>query len=183
VDERKFLRVADYLKSREGAKHVFIFYQREYVPKIDPRVVDLYVSLNQDRMDIAQNILGLFELHKRDPGINLNRIKQAYADSSISAHFLFLTTPADNARGVKMEEQSEDVFRVFLEMARASGGSAQSSANADFLMRKASEASENYYLLYYSPKDYSPDGKFKNISVKVKTGNYSVSHRAGYIAD
>ena len=46
-----------------------------------------------------------------------------------------------------------------------------------------SVASENYYLLFYSPKDYSPDGKFRKIEVKVRGGDFSVSHRAGYIVD
>jgi hypothetical protein len=42
---------------------------------------------------------------------------------------------------------------------------------------------ENYYLLYYTPKDYKPDGKFRSIEVKVKGKSYSITHRAGYIAD
>jgi len=45
------------------------------------------------------------------------------------------------------------------------------------------EASENYYLIYYKPKDYKSDGKFKKIKVKIKGKNYRVLHRAGYIAD
>lgn len=39
------------------------------------------------------------------------------------------------------------------------------------------------YLLYYSPKDYQTDGKFRNIKVRVKGKSYRVNYRAGYIAD
>jgi len=50
-------------------------------------------------------------------------------------------------------------------------------------MKKAADASENYYLLYYSPKNYVANGKFKEIKIKVKGQRYKISHRAGYIAD
>jgi len=45
------------------------------------------------------------------------------------------------------------------------------------------EAIKNYYLLYYIPKNYRADGKFKKIEVKVKDKRYEVTHRSGYIAD
>jgi hypothetical protein len=68
-------------------------------------------------------------------------------------------------------------------MSQATGGVATSSANPAYAMKKASDASENYYLLYYSPKEYQADGKFKEIKVSVKGKSYRVSHRAGYFAN
>ena len=44
-------------------------------------------------------------------------------------------------------------------------------------------AAESYYLLYYSPKNYVVDGKFKSIEIKVKGDKYRVTHRVGYYAD
>jgi len=49
--------------------------------------------------------------------------------------------------------------------------------------KRAIEASEQYYLLYYMPKNYRKDGKFKKIKVRVKNKKFSVSHRAGYFAN
>jgi hypothetical protein len=82
-----------------------------------------------------------------------------------------------------MKEHSEDIFGPFLEMADATGGFADSSANPDFLFQAAVKASENYYLLYYSPKGYKSDGSFKNITVRVKDKDYRVTHRVGYYAN
>ena len=82
-----------------------------------------------------------------------------------------------------MNEQSEDIFGPFREMSRATGGFADSSANPDYLFQQAVEASDNYYLLYYSPQKYTSDGKFKNITVRVKNKNYRVTHRLGYFAN
>jgi hypothetical protein len=48
-------------------------------------------------------------------------------------------------------------------------------------MRTAAAAAESYYLVYYSPADSKPDGRFRQIEVKVK-GGYRVSHLAGYFS-
>lgn len=102
--------------------------------------------------------------------------------NTLSNLFLYLTTvPTDIARA-QMEERSWDVYQSFSEMARATGGLISSASNSVALMEKASSASENYYLLYYSPKDKTRDGKFREIKVKVKTGGYRVAHLAGYFA-
>jgi hypothetical protein len=58
-----------------------------------------------------------------------------------------------------------------------------SSANPVVSFQKAVDASDNYYLIYYSPQNYTADGKFREIKVKVKSGSYHISHRAGYFAN
>ena len=84
---------------------------------------------------------------------------------------------------IQMQEKSGDIFSAFKQVADATGGITESSANPTYMFKKAVETSENYYLLYYTPKNYREDGKFRNVKVKIKEGNYRVRHRAGYIAD
>jgi hypothetical protein len=81
------------------------------------------------------------------------------------------------------EDISAGLFNTFQQMSRSTGGLTIPSANIAFSLEKAAVASENYYLLYYSPINYVPDGKFREIKVRVKGQNYRVIHRAGYIAD
>jgi len=68
-------------------------------------------------------------------------------------------------------------------MAQATGGLTESSANPTFAFKRAIEAFENYYLLYYTPANYTRDGKFKKIEVRVKNKNFTITHRAGYFAN
>jgi hypothetical protein len=82
-----------------------------------------------------------------------------------------------------MEEQSEDIFAPFREMSRATGGYIASTANLAAAMKSAVSAAENYYLLYYTPKDYVADGRFRALEVRLKSGAGRISHRLGYIAD
>jgi hypothetical protein len=84
---------------------------------------------------------------------------------------------------VLFEEHSEDIFAPFFELAKATGGLAESTSNPVFALEKAGEASDNYYLLYYQPKDYVADGKFKKIRVSVKGKAYRVLNRSGYFAN
>ncbi|NQT79138.1 MAG: hypothetical protein HQ555_01935, partial [Candidatus Aminicenantes bacterium] len=183
VDEHILLEFAKFLKDKEGQKYVFLFYQREFIPLIEPRLLNQLISLNQERQDILFTLSDLFEFYRRDISIDVNQVKQVYADSSISVHFLFFTKPAEHIPGLVFEEHSEDIFAPLMEMAKATGGSTESSANPSFLFKRAVEASENYYLLYYAPLNYQKDGKFKNIKVKVKGKSYKVTHRAGYFAN
>ena len=180
MDQANLLDFSKILKNEPGQKYVYLFYQREFVPKIEPRILYAYIERFQERPDLNQTIQGIFEFYRRDVLINVNAVKQAYADSSIAIHFLLITTPPKRVPGVVYHEQSEDIFSTFKEMARATGGFVESSANASFLMKSAVESSENYYLLYYTPRPYNKDGKFRKIVVKVKDKDCRVTHRLGY---
>lgn len=180
IDQSKLLDFSKFLKSETGQKYVYLFYQREFLPKIEPRILYTYIELYQDRPDIYQTVQGIFEFYRRDVLIDVNAVKQAYADSSVAIHFLLITTPTKQLPGIKYFEHSEDVFSAFLEMAQATGGFVETSANASFLMKSAVESSENYYLLYYTPRPYNKDGKFHKIVVKVKDKDCRVSYRLGY---
>jgi VWFA-related protein len=183
VNQKKMLDFADSLKDKQGQKYVFMFYQKEFIPKVSPRILDQAISMFQDTPTVIQDLTMISSFYRRDISFDVDSVKQAYADSSISIHFLFINKPPTNTYGVSFEEHSEDIFAAFYEMANATGGLADTSINPDLLMRKAVYASENYYLLYYSPLEYKTDGKFKEIEVRVKRPGHQVSHRAGYFAN
>jgi hypothetical protein len=185
VNELRLIDFAKYLNRRAGQKYVFFFYQREFIPQVHPKYLAQASSAlqNLDGIDVAQLLTSAMEFNRRHVSVNIERIRRAFADSSTSVHFLFLTKPAKYVPGVYFAERSSDVFTPFFELAKASGGSTESSANPDYLFKKAVSASENYYLLYYTPKNYTGDGKFKNIKVKVKGKGYKVVHRLGYFSN
>ncbi len=183
IDQQKLLEFAKFLKEKEEQKYVFLFYQREFIPQIEPKLLAEKLGEYQDRPNILSSISNLFQSYIRPISIDVDKIKKAYADASVAIHFLFFTKPAEHIPGIYFEEHSEDIFAPFLEMSKATGGLAESSSNPQFLFEKAVEASENYYLVYYSPANYRRDGKFKSIKVKVRGKNYRVTHRAGYFAN
>jgi VWFA-related protein len=179
IEEKRLLDFADFLKKVEGQKNVFLFYQKLVVPllKEDLEDFEAYIPFDADK------------------------INQAFSDSSISTHFIYLTkTSAFSTDGISVtsrglldsgerisdpltQDISGSIFSAFKDIAQATGGTVDSSANAASSFKKAVNASENYYLLYYNPKSYKADGKFKKITVRVKGKKYKVTHRAGYIAD
>lgn len=183
MDQQKLLNFAKYLKEKEGQKYVTIFYQKEFIPQLDPALLSQTMSLYQDSPIILQMISNIIEFYKREVPIDTEMVKRTYADCSVSIHFLYLTTPPDSIYGVYMADHSEDIFSAFQEMAVSTGGYIDSSSRADSLFKSAIKASENYYLLYYSPSQYTNDGEFKEIHVKIKNRNYRIFHRAGYFAN
>ena len=180
-DEKKLMEFKEQLKEIEGQKYVFLFYQKNIIP-VPP---DLSVPEDVERPPIS---------------FSVDRVKKAFSDSLITINFIFVTktdlyhidgyrmnpvgTGANpSTGGLQLIDQSAEIFGAFHEMAEATGGITDSSGNVAASFERAAIASENYYLLYYTPKDYKSDGKFKSIKVKVKGKNYSITHRAGYIAD
>ena len=183
VNQKKLLDFAKVLKNNTGQKYVFLVYQREYIPQIEPSILNRYVAQYQDKPHVLQGLYSMSHTSRRDISFNVDLVKQAYADSSISIHFLFLTSAIKHVQGVYFQERSEDIFGAFREMADATGGFVDSSANPASSFKRAVEASENYYLLYYSPDDYQKDGRFKEIKVRVKEKDFKVLHRMGYFSN
>ena len=81
-----------------------------------------------------------------------------------------------------MNEQSEDVFEALSEAALATGGIVDTAQTPDAAFKKVMDVTESYYILYYAPKNYTSDGTFKNIEVKLKNKDYKVTFRSGYYA-
>jgi hypothetical protein len=183
LDKQKFLDFAKILKDKEGQKHIFLFYEREFMPQLQPNTLMKFMSQFQDKPALQHNLSSLFETYTRDVSMDAEKVKQAFADSSLSIHFLFLKNMAESRPGIQLQERSEDIYRLFKQMAQATGGLSESSSNPAFAFKRAVEAFENYYLLYYTPKNYTSDGKFKKIEVRVKNKKFTVTHRAGYFAN
>ena len=179
LPEKKVKDFADSLKTMEGQKFALFFYQKELLPF--PELPFEYLDYLELQSELTSFI-----------SFDTEKIKQAFSDSSISLHFLYVTKTQqmshleiDDLRptGMGMQDMSMDIFKIFKDIAEATGGLSDSSANVASLLKRAVDASENYYLLYYVPKDYIKDGKFRKIEVKVKDKKYKVTHRAGYLAE
>ena len=186
IHQLKLLDFARFLKNRPGQKHVFFLYQREFIPTIEPRIMTQYLEFNQEHHDVLQSFSDLFNFNYRDTNFNIDEVEKAYADSSISIQFLFVTMPAQQEFGIRMEEHSEDVYSAWKQISAATGGYFGASARPEILLQTAVEATENYYLIYYTPKniDYSEDRKFRRIAVQIKDrSGYKVLHRIGYYED
>ena len=174
-DVEKAVDFANYLKKKEGQKHVFFFFQKTRMP------ISKYLS-EIDEMGLLHDI-----------SLDSNKLKRAFADSTISCNFLYITktiTESSDLRPLpltgkvtKLMESAMDSFRGFSEIAEVTGGLIDSSANVAASFERAVDYSESYYLLYYSPLYYMADGKFKNIKVKVKGQGYRITHRTGYVAN
>ncbi len=176
IDQDRLRAFAKALKDQEGPKHIFLFYQRDAIEL--PHLSDF--DLVEFRRDI------LF-----DP----REIARIFADASLMVNFIFMTqnaSPGGESLDVRHigpvgEDQekidlSSSFYQVFREMSLATGGLSDASGNPFASFQKAVTVSENYYVLYYAPSDYVPDGKFKEIKVTVKGKDYRITNRAGYIA-
>jgi VWFA-related protein len=182
INDQGIRRLAQALKAQEGRKIIFVFYQKEEI------------VIPGSKYDTS----GYGEA-QRPIDYNVKDIEKIFADASLTVNFIFLTNSTtstfditdqrrsvDDSSGVEsrsLMDLSPSLYGAFREMAHASGGTTEASANALASFRKTVTASENYYLLYYVPSQYKADGKFRTIKVSVKGKNYKISNRSGYVAN
>jgi hypothetical protein len=183
VNQDLFIQFAAQLKKIPGQKYVYFFYEREYRPELSPAVTNAIVSNYQGEPSILGDLQDLFQVYQRHERVNAEKINQAFVDASICFNFLFVDRDERNTQGIYMREQSEDYFRAFTDTAKTTGGIVDSSHDPSAGFMNALEASEFYYLLYYTPQNYQADGSYKNIEVRVKNRDCKLSFRHGYIAD
>ncbi len=178
VNESQLMDFADGLKSLNGQKNVFMIFQKEVMP-----------DHNFSASAQAQLV--------KPVSFDVERIKRHYADASITVNFLYLTkiprvaynstSGASSLIGpsyaFKLQDLSAPIYASFREMADSTGGLSVSSINPAASLKKAAETTSNYYLLYYRPINYRPDGGFRKIEIKLRGSGFRIMHRAGYIAD
>ncbi|MCK4338343.1 MAG: hypothetical protein KAX11_10375, partial [Candidatus Aminicenantes bacterium] len=174
ADELRFLDFANYLKTQDRQNYVFIFYERKLIPQIDSRLLRDFIYSFEGDSYIVQSLSSVLDYNKRETYLDVKKITQAFSDTSTSVHFLHISTPIISIPGLRFEEYAQETFNIIMEIARATGGYAESSANPAVLFKNALYASENYYLIYYSPKNYVGDGEFKSIKVQLKNKDYKV---------
>ncbi|MBN2245610.1 MAG: hypothetical protein JW755_07170 [Candidatus Aminicenantes bacterium] len=180
ADELKLLDLAEYLKTQLMQNYVFIFYERKFIPQLAPLLLEEYVSLFEQESYLQQALMDILDYNKKESMLDYQRISRAFADTSTAIHFMHITRAQPNIEGLRLEEHSADTYNILREIAHATGGFSESSANPDYLFKHALDSSENYYLLYYSPKNPKGDGSFKKIDVRIKEKPYQVLHRLGY---
>ncbi len=148
IDNATMAAFAADLKARTGSKHAFLFYQREQVPKLSDRAL-IRDLLNSSNSETALKAQELMVAYNHDLRVDQDAIRRAFSDAETDVHFLYVTRnrrdpqrDIDNAapsEDIRMSESSSDIYRVFREIAAATGGTAAASANPAALLRQAAE--------------------------------------------
>ncbi len=179
LDQDKILGFARALKEQNGRKSVFFIYQQEFRPEIGSSMLNTLIDNNQDNQNVLSALHDL-QVYHRDVSLDQKAIVEAYSDSGADLNFLFLTRTPERFGGITMREQSEDVFKIFSEVARATGGISQSTQNPAAEIADAVRAGEKYYVLTYVPAPLPKAEAFRTIAVTVKDKSYKVSAAQGY---
>jgi len=122
-DEKRLVGFASQLKRLDGQKNVFYFYQSEYRPKLRPLTLSSLLEQNQAVPNVYGELQELFTFYTKESNLDVDRITQIFADSSILFNFIYINRRPEGGGGnVQMEEQSEDVYEAFSRIAASTGG-------------------------------------------------------------
>jgi hypothetical protein len=181
TDESKFLAVAEELRQATAPVQVIFFYQREFRPEIHPNTLSLLMLSNQDRPDLQAGLAEVFQFYRRELNFNVDRIGKAMADAGAPFYALFLNRQPKSVAGLIMTEQSEDMYKLFTEITRTTGGFLETADNPTASLRKTAQLGSQTYYLSFLPQA-TADGSYRTITVRVKDKPFTVAHRQGYYA-
>ena len=182
VDPRRFMAMAEGLRQSTEPAVVFLIYQREFRPEINPTILSLLMSAYQDRDDILASLQELFTFYRREVSFELEPVRRAFADSGAVFNFIFMSKQAKQSFGITMTEQSEDLFKIFSGISSSTGGAVSTSGDPGTGFRKTAEETRRAYILRYLPSDSGAKGEFRELSVRIKGRDCKVTHQAGYIS-
>jgi hypothetical protein len=175
VSELRYSEYADLLRYQNGQKYAFLFYEREPLPKIDGKILQIYLSHNQERPDIIQNLEYPPAFAENDIDFDIARQSKEFSNSSVMFNVMLFGGGSVAQTGPKNEG--------LLAISRATGAIIDSSWSPEKNIKTILNSLDDYYLLYYSPKEYTGDGKYKRIEVRVNRENYRIAHRSGYFSN
>lgn len=114
ISDQGIRQLARQLKTQEGRKVVFLFYEKEEIPALGPRYSD---SANRGELD-------------RPLDFNAKEIEGLFADASMTVNFIFLTNSSTGTVDIadvrpgdrNLMDLSPSLYGAFRDMSRASGG-------------------------------------------------------------
>jgi hypothetical protein len=183
LDPAMLVAFAQALKKPNGRKLVYLFCQEEYRPEIGTQMLNNLIDNNQDNQTILADLHDLFQVYHKNVSYDDKKITEAFCDSGADVNFLFMRKTPERFGGINMRQQSEDVFKLFSQVAPATGGIAETTQNPAAEIRDAVRAGERYYWLVFKPTPAGTAGAFQPVTAKVKGKGYKVLSRRGFFPD
>ncbi len=108
IEPERMAAFAAELKKLPGAKHVFLFFQKERVPQFTNRALTLFLASASS--ETALKVMELMTQYHREIRIDRDAIQKAFADASVDVHFLYIArTRREVGRDVERQAVLQDV--------------------------------------------------------------------------
>ncbi|MBL8187654.1 MAG: VWA domain-containing protein [Acidobacteria bacterium] len=178
------LAVVNSMRNLPGRKAVVFFSEGLSIP---PNVVAHFRSvINQaNRLNVSIYTIDSAGLRAINPNdetrAEINALGRRRVDHDPSR-------PETGRPMTAMLERNEDLLKLnpqtgLIQLAAETGGAfIGDTSNIAGKLAQVDEDLHSYYLLTYSPTNQNVDGKFRQVSVKLKKGDYDVQTRKGYFA-
>jgi VWFA-related protein len=177
--------LAHYLGGIPGRKNL-IWFSGSFPLSIFPDSSILHPFAVVDNMDeeyretanlLARSQVAVYPIDARGLKTNATAIAKDSLPGNIQGHGL-----ASSQNKLFQDNANENA--TMYEMASDTGGQAYINTNGlSEAVSRAITNGSNYYTISYTPTNSEPDGKFRQIQVKVAQPGLTLAYRSGYFAD
>ena len=178
------LAVVNSMRNLPGRKAVVFFSEGLSIP---PNVVAHFRSVINQANRLNVSVYTIDSAGLRATSVNsdtrdeINALGRRRVDADS-------TRPETGRPMTAMLERNEDLLKLnpqsgLMQLAQETGGTfIGDTNNIPGRLRQVDEDLHSYYLLTYAPTNQNVDGSYRNVSVKLKKGDYDIQTRKGYFA-
>lgn len=179
LNETLLLKIADIYKNQPGQTHLVVFFHREMRPIPVPNTMSNLLKNKNFKFDAAD----VFEADESKETINCRSVGEAFVNSKVYSHFLYLTKSIPRDRLFAMKDNSQDVYSMFSKLADISGGVVETTARAEAALERVCGFCDQYYVVdFYSPASLA-GGTFRTIDIEIKDRKLKTYYPKGYLAE
>jgi hypothetical protein len=135
VNEPLLMKIVDMFKNQPGKNHMVMIYEAEFRPIPDKDTLSRLRAIP----DIAFIVAELFASDDQQPPLDAQKFIDLLREAKISLHFLYIK-PKDKTSVQDFKEHSADMYDVFSQIAKATGGIVETTANPQAALKSLIKA-------------------------------------------
>lgn len=135
VNEPLLMKIVDMFKNQPGKNHMVMIYEAEFRPIPDKDTLSRLRAIPEIAFIVAE----LFASDDQKSPLDAQKFIDLLREAKISLHFLYIK-PKDKTSVQDFKENSADMYDVFSQIAKATGGIVETTANPQAALKSLIKA-------------------------------------------
>jgi hypothetical protein len=135
VNETLLSQIINMYKTQQGKNHMVMIYQAEFRPIPNKDTLNSLMSIPIISFEVSELFMG----ENQKPTLNAGEFIDAFKEIPVTLHFLYIKSK-DASLGRDFKEHSSDMYSVFSQMAKATGGIVETTASPEAALKTLVQA-------------------------------------------
>jgi hypothetical protein len=135
VNEPLLMKIVDMFKTQQGKNHMVMIYEAEFRPIPNNETLSRLRAIPEIAFIVAE----LFSSDDQESPLDAQKFIDLLREAKVSLHFLYIK-PKDKSSVQDFKEHSADMYDVFSQIAKATGGIVETTASPEAALKSLVKA-------------------------------------------